>query len=210
MRHQNRSRNFGRTRTERIAMFNSLGRAMVISERITTTLQKAKDSRGVIDKLITWGKRNDLHARRLAFSVLKDRKLVKILFDEISPRFKDRNGGYCRVIPLGFRKGDGAQMAILELVVRKEKKVKEPAKKKEVKDKHLDETAKTVKHRESKKEVIEEAEVVKEKPARAKKEEVKESAPETKHKEHKDTKKEPQKKFLGGFQKFFKKERDSL
>jgi len=89
--------------------------ALVISERIKTTESKAKALRSAADKLITWGKKDTLHYRRLAFSYLQDHNLVKKLFDDIAPRFKDITGGYTRVLAMGFRKGDAAKMSILEL-----------------------------------------------------------------------------------------------
>jgi large subunit ribosomal protein L17 len=127
MRHRKKSEKFNRSRAERKAFIRSMLRAVIISERIVTTESKAKGIRPWVDKLISWAKRGDLHAKRLSFQLLPDHALVKRLFDDIGPRFKDIPGGYTRVIDLGFRKGDGAKLAILELtkIEKKEKKLKE-------------------------------------------------------------------------------------
>jgi len=201
MRHGNRNKIFQRQYNERKALFNSLARAVIINEKITTTAKKAKEAVKVIDKLITLGKKNDLHSRRLAFKVLQDRMLIKRLFDDIAPRFKTRNGGYTRVMLGGFRKGDGAQMAILELVELKKKEKKA----KDAKDK------KSEKKEEKPKEELKKVEKkTKEEVKTEKKEEKSEVAPPPP--KHAQSKKEPEpkKKILGGFKKFFKKERDSL
>jgi large subunit ribosomal protein L17 len=121
MRHRNTTEKFSRPRAQRKALINTLLRSLIIYESIKTTETKAKNLRGWADKLITWGKENTLHTRRLAYRVLKDHKLVKKLFDEIAPRFTEKPGGYTRVIPLRIRKGDGAKISILELSQLKEK-----------------------------------------------------------------------------------------
>jgi len=122
MRHRKKSEKFSRSRAQRKALVKSLLRAMVIYESIKTTSSKAKAISASMDKLITLAKRTDLHARRLAYSRLGDHKLVKKLFDETAPRFEGLNSGYTRVINLGYRKGDGALMSIVELMRLKEKK----------------------------------------------------------------------------------------
>ena len=126
MRHRRKSEKFSRSRAQRKALVKSLLRSFVISERITTTESKAKAMRIWADKLITWAKEDSLHNRRLSYRLLEDHALVKRLFDDIGPRFKDINGGYTRVIDLGFRKGDGAKVSILELtkIEKKDKKLK--------------------------------------------------------------------------------------
>ena len=126
MRHRRKSEKFSRSRAQRKALVKSLLRSFVISERITTTESKAKAMRIWADKLITWAKEDSLHNRRLSYRLLEDHALVKRLFDDIGPRFKDINGGYTRVIDLGFRKGDGAKVSILELtkIEKKDKKSK--------------------------------------------------------------------------------------
>ena len=118
MRHNNRGRKFHRTAEHRKAMFMNLAGALIKHEQITTTLPKAKDLRPVVEKLVTLGKKGDLHARRLAISRLRDADLVKKLIDVIGPRYKDRHGGYTRVMKAGFRQGDNAAMAVIEFVDR--------------------------------------------------------------------------------------------
>ena len=115
MRHSNSGRKFSRTPSHRKAMLLNLARALLIHGRIRTTEMKAKDLRGVVEPLITLTKRNDLHSRRLAYRDLNDHALVKHLFDNIGPVFKDVPGGYTRVLKLATpRKGDNAPMAIIE------------------------------------------------------------------------------------------------
>jgi large subunit ribosomal protein L17 len=99
-------------------MFANMAVALIKHEQIKTTLPKAKDLRGVVDRLITLGKRGDLHARRQALSVLRDSTIAGKLFEELAERYKDRPGGYTRVIKAGFRYGDTAPMAVIELVER--------------------------------------------------------------------------------------------
>jgi large subunit ribosomal protein L17 len=111
-------RKLNRTSTARKALFISLSHALLKHEQIKTTLPKAKDLRPIAEKLITLGKRGDLHARRQAISYLRDEKLVTKLFTTIAERYKDRQGGYTRVLKAGFRYGDAAPMAIIELVDR--------------------------------------------------------------------------------------------
>lgn len=118
MRHGFRGRRFGRRSDHRTAMFANLCQSLIQHEQIVTTLPKAKDLRPVIEKLITLGKRGDLHARRQAIAQIKDVTLVKKLFDVIGPRYKDRNGGYTRVLKAGFRFGDNAPLAVIEMVDR--------------------------------------------------------------------------------------------
>src|SRR5271170_4040493 len=101
-------------------MLANLAAALIKHEQITTTLPKAKDLRPVVEKLVTLGKRGDLHARRQAIAQIKDVVLVKKLFDVLGPRYKDRNGGYTRVLKAGFRQGDNAAMAVIEFVDRDE------------------------------------------------------------------------------------------
>jgi len=99
-------------------MFNNMAVALLKHEQIKTTLPKAKDLRSIVEPLITLGKRGDLHARRQAFAVLKDDKIVRKLFSDLADRYKDRPGGYTRVLKAGFRYGDTAPMAVIELVDR--------------------------------------------------------------------------------------------
>ena len=118
MRHGMSGRKFNRTSPHRQAMFANMAAALVKHEQIKTTLPKAKDLRRVVDRLITLGKRGDLHARRQALSVLRDPKITAKLFDALATRYKDRPGGYTRVLKAGFRYGDMAPMAVIELVDR--------------------------------------------------------------------------------------------
>jgi large subunit ribosomal protein L17 len=118
MYHGRSKRRFNRTAEHRKAMFANLCQALIKHEQITTTLPKAKDLRPVVEKLVTLGKRGDLHARRQAIAQIKDVELVGKLFSVLGPRYKDRNGGYTRVLKAGFRYGDNAAMAVIEFVDR--------------------------------------------------------------------------------------------
>jgi large subunit ribosomal protein L17 len=118
MRHGFRGRRFNRTVEHRKAMFANMAAALIKHEQIVTTLPKAKDLRPVVEKLITVGRRGDLHARRLAMSQIRDDAMVKKLFEVLGPRYKERPGGYCRVLKAGFRYGDNAPMAVIEFVDR--------------------------------------------------------------------------------------------
>ena len=118
MYHGRQRRRFNRTSEHRNAMFANMCQALIKHEQITTTLPKAKDLRPVVEKLVTLGKRGDLHARRQAIAQIKDVKIVKKLFDILGPRYKERNGGYTRVLKAGFRFGDNAPMAVIEFVDR--------------------------------------------------------------------------------------------
>lgn len=118
MRHGMAGRKLGVTSTHREAMFRNMAHALLKHEQITTTLPKAKELRPVAEKLISLGKRGDLHARRQAMSKLQDVKLVAKLFGPIAERYRARSGGYCRVLKAGMRYGDAADMAIIELVDR--------------------------------------------------------------------------------------------
>jgi large subunit ribosomal protein L17 len=116
MRHRLEGRKFGREADARRLMMRNLVKSMVEHGQINTTLAKAKEMRRFVERLITYGKKDTVHSRRLAYSVLGERDLVKKLFDEIAPVFTDRNGGYTRVLKAGFRKGDNAPMAIIQFV----------------------------------------------------------------------------------------------
>lgn len=149
MRHRNKHKHFSRNQAQRRVLIRSLVRAVLLSGRITTTDVKAKAASSGVDKIITLGKQNTLHARRRAYDFLQDHGLVKQLFDSIAPRFRTRNGGYTRVLKIGgFRKGDGATMSLVEFV-----------------DYRLKEKEPILKKSEGKKETIKEAEVTKKAPA---------------------------------------------
>src|SRR5262245_17983435 len=138
MRHGNAHRKLNRTAEHRRAMFGNMAAALIKHEQIVTTLPKAKDLRPIVEKLVTLGKRGDLHARRQAIAQIRDVAMVRKLFDVIGPRYKERDGGYTRVLRAGFRYGDSAPRAVIEFVDRDvdakgldsgpvpEKKVEEP------------------------------------------------------------------------------------
>jgi large subunit ribosomal protein L17 len=188
MRHR-KSRGFlNRFTSWRQATLLSLAKNLLIHQSIRTSLSKAKAARPLAERLISQAKRNTLAAKREAFRILGEHALVKVLFDEIGPRFSNRQSGFTRIINLGRRRGDDAEIVILELteIKKKEKKVHK-------------------KEKETKPQEQPEAGPIKEKPAPEKKTEtaaaVKEKPPITK---------KPTKKFLGGLRNIFKKERDSL
>lgn len=118
MRHGMANRKLGRTSSHRSAMFRNQLASLIKSERIITTLPKAKELRPIAEKLITLAKNDSVHARRQAFAQVPDNELIAKLFDTIGPRFSTRPGGYLRIMKLGGRRGDAAEMAILELVER--------------------------------------------------------------------------------------------
>lgn len=118
MRHGMSGRKLNRTSQHRKAMFANLAAALFKHEQITTTLPKAKDLRPIAERILTLAKRGDLHARRQAYAFLRDDAVVAKLFATLGPRYKERNGGYTRVLKAGFRYGDAAPMAIIELVDR--------------------------------------------------------------------------------------------
>ena len=118
MRHGKVHRKLNRTAEHRKAMFANMCAALIKHEQIVTTVPKAKELRPIVEKLVTLGKRGDLHARRQAIAQVRDVALVKKLFDVLGPRYKDRNGGYTRVLKAGFRYGDSAPVAVIEFVDR--------------------------------------------------------------------------------------------
>lgn len=120
MRHGMHGRKLNRTASHRKAMFANMANALIKHEQIKTTLPKAKELRRVADRLITLGKKGGLHRRRQAFAQLRDDAMVAKLFDTLADRYSDRPGGYTRVLKAGFRYGDSAPMAIIELVDRDE------------------------------------------------------------------------------------------
>jgi len=118
MRHRNKGRKLGRTAEHREALLRNLATSLFRHGRISTTTEKAKELRGYAERLITLAKRGDLHARRLAARQIADREILSQLFESIGPRFAERPGGYTRVLKLGHRQGDGAELALIELVDR--------------------------------------------------------------------------------------------
>jgi large subunit ribosomal protein L17 len=182
MRHAKAKYQLNRFSAWRKATVVSLAKNLLKYEQIKTTVIRAKAVRPVVENLITDAKTNTLANKRRAYSVLGEHSLVNTLYNDIAPRFKDVNGGYTRILKLGNRRGDNAEMALFELTKKKEKKVKEKKEKKAQKPVG-EETAETAETAE------------------------KEAQPETR--EHPGSQKPP-KKFLGGIKKIFKKERDSL
>ncbi len=173
----------------RKATLISLTKNLLIHQSIRTTVHKAYAVKPLIDKLISLAKENTIAAKRRAFKILSDHRLVSLLFNDIAQRFGNKVGGYTRILKLGQRRGDNAQLAILELVEIKKKERKKPKKEKEIK---VEEEKKP--------------ETVKEKPV----EEEKKPRAEVLVKEKPPITKKPSKKFLEGLRKIFKKGRDSL
>ena len=120
MKHRIKGKKLNRTSSHRKALFKNMAQALIKHEQIITTLPKAKTLKPIIDKLITLGKKGSLHARRQAFSQLRDNNMVSKLFGDLASRYADRQGGYSRVLKAGYRYGDAAAMAVLELVDRDE------------------------------------------------------------------------------------------
>lgn len=133
MRHNVQGRKLGREKDHRDAMLKNLVVSLVQHGRINTTLAKAKEMRSMAERMITHAKKDTVHYRRQVYKILKDRDLVKKVFDEIAPKFREREGGYTRVLKNGFRKGDCAPMAIIEFVGNEteKKETKKAAKKKQ-------------------------------------------------------------------------------
>jgi large subunit ribosomal protein L17 len=118
MRHRKAGRKLNRTASHRKAMFANMSASLIKHEQIVTTLPKAKELRPIVEKLITLAKKGDLHSRRLAASRIGDEAMAKKLFDILGPRYQDRQGGYTRILKAGFRHGDNAPIAVIELVDR--------------------------------------------------------------------------------------------
>jgi len=115
MRHRKKGRELSRTSSHKRAMLRNMATSLIQHERIRTTEAKAKELRPVVEKLITLGGTDDVHSRRRARRMIQDRAVLQKLFDEVGPRFRERPGGYTRILKLGARKGDGAELAIIEL-----------------------------------------------------------------------------------------------
>ena len=120
MRHRQSGRKLNRTSSHRKSLFKNMAHALLKHEQIVTTLPKAKELKRVVEKLITLGKKGNLHSRRLAFNQIRDKDMVSKLFDNLAKRYSDRKGGYTRVLKAGFRYGDSPPMAVIELVDRDE------------------------------------------------------------------------------------------
>jgi large subunit ribosomal protein L17 len=164
MRHGKKTKKLGRTKSHRETMLANMAASLFLYHVIKTTEAKAKEVKKLVDKLITLAKRGGLHAHRQVYDVIKDRKLVKKLFDEIAPKLMDREGGYTQVLKLATRRGDGASLSVIKLLVEKppaeEKEGKKGKPKKESKSKKEAEvgSAKKKKVEEEPEEVKEEAE----------------------------------------------------
>ena len=189
MRHAKKRLQLSRFTSWHDATIRSLARNMVICQSIKTTLVRAKASKQMIEKLVTLGKKNTLFARRQAQKVLGEHKLVNLLFNEIAPRFAKRNSGFTRIIGLGKRRGDNAEMVIFELTELKKKEVKKPKVAKEVKPQATSEDIEVVEGETMPEPKKEFRAAIKDNPVDAKK---------------------PQKKFMGGLRTIFKKKSDSL
>ena len=155
MRHAKRVKKLGRTKSHRKAMLANMAASLLTYQVIKTTETKAKEVRKLAEKLISLGKKGDLHAHRQAYDVIKDRKLVKKLFDEIAPKFADREGGYTRVSKLGPRRGDGAPLSVVELLLERAPKEEKKGKKGKAEKKAKPAEAKAEKPKRKKKEKIE-------------------------------------------------------
>ncbi len=214
MRHKKLNKRLGRNKNARLALIRDLTIATLKYESISTTKEKARQARGLVEHLITLAKEGSLKSRRLAYKELCDHNLVSILFKDVASRFQKRNSGYTRIYSLLNRRGDGAERVILELTERKQEKPPKIKKEKEVSKKEKSqssvesgplakEEAPGGKEPEGEISAADEI-IVKEKPRVTEK-----SAPPLKEKS-KQKKAQPPPKFLGGLRKFFKKERDSL
>ena len=149
MRHRNAGYKLGRNTSHRRALLRNLVTSILLEDRVETTITKAKAARPHVEKLITLGKRGDLHSRRLALSYLQTREAVSRLFDTVAPRYGDRAGGYLRIVRTGFQKGDGAEKAFIELLgaekqleVKRKKRDEVKAKKRAELEKQLEESKK--------------------------------------------------------------------
>lgn len=227
MRHKVKTDRFGRFSSYRKATLKSLVNSLLIHQRIITTKAKAKSARRLVERIITLGKKNTLSARRRAFSLLCDHNLVKTLFDQIAPKFKDINGGYTRIILYRNRRGDNAQLVILELTQSykaskpdKEAKDKQEAKRligKPQKEKAQKEEKRIPIHGEAAESIdrkdIEKQEISSQQEAEGKKELSQQTQPHAhpaEEEKHKKQEAQKPKRFLKGFKGLFKKERDSL
>jgi large subunit ribosomal protein L17 len=194
MRHKKSKYQLNRFTSWRSATLTSLARSIILHQSIKTTKIKAKAIRSLADKLISLAKKNTLSARRAAFQILKDHSLVSLLFKEIGPRFANRTGGYTRILTLGKRRGDNAEIVILELTEIKKKEKPKSKKESKTHEKKSEKIEKDTRHdieytQSPQEETPKTDDAVQEKPPATQK---------------------PTKKFLGGLRNIFKKERDSL
>jgi len=150
MRHRNAGFKLGRNTSHRRALLRNLVTSVIIEDRVETTIAKAKAVRPLVEKMITLGKKGDLHSRRQALAFLMTDDSVKRLFDTVAPRYGDRQGGYLRIVKTGFQKGDGAEKAFIELLgaekqldEKRQKRTDAKAKKREELEKQLEESKKS-------------------------------------------------------------------
>lgn len=210
MRHRKRNIKFGRHPAHRKATVISLVRNLILYKRIETTVTKAKEAKRLADKIITLGKKGGLHRRRLVYSVVKDRGLVGVVFNDLAPLFTNRSGGYTRVIRTRSRSGDGAELAILEWTEKKPQEIvtgkpaKEKAKKQQAQVKpEVKKAPEKAKVEEKSKPAAEKPEAVRDKPVVKTVEEKSQAEKKPKAQE------KEQKGFLGGLRKLFgKKKKD--
>lgn len=188
MRHGVRGRQLGRNTSHRRALFRTLVTSVLDKEKIETTVEKAKEIRPIVERMITYGKRGDLNSRRIAASFISTKDVVKKLFDTIAPRFKDRNGGYTRIIRTRRRQGDAAEMAVIELLGAESK----PEEKKEEKKSPAKKTKAEAKAKAEKPAKKEKAEKPKAKEAKAPKTEKAKEKPKEKAKKKAKEKESPQ------------------
>ena len=189
MRHAKKRLQLGRFTSWHDATIKSLAKNVILCQSIKTTLHRAKASRQMIEKLITLGKKNTLFSRRQAQKILGEHKLVNLLFNEIAPRFSKRASGFTRIIGIGKRRGDDAEMVIFELTEIKKKEVKPVKHAKEAKPQPAQDVEKQAEEKTVEEIKGEPKPIIKERPAKSKK---------------------PQNKFLGGIRSIFKKKSDSL
>ena len=205
MRHKRAKGNLNRNTSLKKATLRDIARSVIKYESVKTTKVKAKAARRLVEKLITLGKKNTLSARRIAFKILIDHRIVSHLFTEIAPRFSKREGGYTRILNITSRRGDNAQRVILELTELKEKP--KPASKQKAAVAEQPKKSKEEPKDTSKKIVKEKPEVKKQESKIVPDEKVQKKKHETKEKKQAEEK--PKKKFFSGLRKFMKKERDS-
>ena len=198
MRHKVSGNKLGRNSSLRKATVRDIAKATLIEERICTTKAKAREARKLVDKLITMGKKGTLAHKRRAFSILCNHRLVKELFDNITPRFLKRAGGYTRIIPMSYRKGDCAQLVFLELTEKSEVKISKPKSSSKAK---IKETLKEIDQKETKK-AAEKTEIT-EIDREGRKTLVKAKAP--LKKSHPTEKGKPGKKIVGSIKKMFRR-----
>ncbi|TAM40807.1 50S ribosomal protein L17 [bacterium] len=189
MRHAKKRLQLNRFTSWHDATIKSLARSLILAQSIKTTLHRAKAAHQMVEKLITLAKTNTLFARRQAQKLLGEHKLVNLLFNEIGPRFSKRSSGFTRIIPLGKRRGDNAEMVIFELTEIKKKEAKAPKHAKEIKPHSVQDEQGQAEEKNVEEAKVEPKPVVKEHPAKGKK---------------------PQTKFISGIRSIFKKKSDSL